>query len=61
MKNNLLYQNCELPINDNPYLSDLNNFTFGISNSCPEILKIFPQDLRIDMCTDIINEELNVD
>lgn len=42
-------------------MSDLHNFSFGIPNDCPEILKIFPQDLRIDMCTDIINEEINID
>lgn len=48
-------------VDGNPYMTNLYNFNFGIPNDHPEIYQIFPQDLRIDMCSDSINEQLNIE
>jgi len=42
-------------------MTNLYGFTFGIPDDAPKIYKIFPQDMRIDMAGDIINEVLNID
>lgn len=42
-------------------MTNLYGFTFGIPLDSPDIFKIFPQDMRIDMAVDKINEQLNID
>jgi len=37
-------------------LSDLNGFGFGMPKDAPEGYKLFPQDTRIDLITNVINE-----
>lgn len=42
-------------------MTNLYGFTFGIPNDAPDVYKIFPQDIRIDMCCDLITEFVNID
>lgn len=48
-------------VNGNYLLTNLFKFSFGIPKDAPDELKVFPQDIRIDLCCDIIKESLNID
>lgn len=50
----------EEDVNDNPMMTNLYTFSFGIAKDAPDELKVFPQDVRIDMCADIVKTHLNI-
>lgn len=50
----------ESQVNNNPMMTNLFTFNFGLTDDSPDELKIFPQDIRIDMCADIVKNHINI-
>lgn len=46
--------------NTNPFMNDLHGFNFGECTDSPKIVKIIPQDNRIDLCIDKTLDWINI-